>query len=93
LKILLDQSAPRKIARFLPGHEVKHTAQLGWEEVSNGHLLKLAEENGYVLLITADQNIPYQNTVVGPAVGRPRAFYEQLEPVGALRRIHCSGGR
>ena len=60
LKILLDQSTPRNLARLLPRHDVKHTAQLGWEEGVNGELLTLAEDKGYKLLITADQNIPYQ---------------------------------
>ncbi len=60
MKILLDQSAPRNLAHLLQGDEVKHTAQLGWEEIVNGTLLKLAVDNGYDLLITADQNLPYQ---------------------------------
>ena len=50
-------------------HEVCHTAQVGWEEIANGKLLTLAEESGYNLLITADQNIPYQNSVAGRLIG------------------------
>ena len=69
MKILLDQSAPRNLARVLAKHEFAHTAQLGWEEVTNGKLLKLAEENGYNLLITADQSIPYYNVMAGRLIG------------------------
>ncbi|MGC2660173.1 MAG: hypothetical protein WA324_19615 [Bryobacteraceae bacterium] len=37
--------------------------------VANGKLLKLAEDSGYNLLITEDQNMPYQNPVAGRLIG------------------------
>jgi hypothetical protein len=57
------------LARHFLGHDVKHTSQLGWGEVSNGNLLKLAEADGYRLMITADKNIPWQQSVAGRLLG------------------------
>ena len=57
------------LARHLPQHDVKHTSQLGWGELSNGNLLRLAEADGYRLMITADQSIPWQQSVVGRLLG------------------------
>jgi hypothetical protein len=64
----------------MPDHDMKHKSQLGWEELANGELLKMAEDNGYNLLITADQNRPYQNSVAGRLIESPGAQYQQLEP-------------
>ena len=38
-------------------------ASLGWEEISNGELLQGACQNGYDLLVTADQGIRNQQRV------------------------------
>ena len=33
---------------------------LGWQSLKNGALLNAAERDGFDLLVTCDQNIPYQ---------------------------------
>ena len=38
-------------------------ADRGWEELKNGVLLERAETEGYQLLITADQNLRYQQNL------------------------------
>ncbi len=40
-------------------------ALLGWAEVSNGELLRRAEATGFECMITGDQNIAYQQNLVG----------------------------
>ena len=42
MRILLDESLPRPLARLLPGHEVRTVAQMGWSGTRNGPLLALA---------------------------------------------------
>lgn len=63
MKILFDHGTPRSIARSLVGHEVTRAAQLGWHELGNGALIQSAEEAGYDLLLSTDQNIRYQQNL------------------------------
>ena len=63
MRLLLDQNVPRQLAPFLTGHEVSRAAQMGWSEISNGELLAAADAAGFEVLITADQNIRYQQNM------------------------------
>ena len=63
MKILLDNNVPRLIRNNLPGHQVDAALQFGWHTLTNGELLGQAESEGYQLLITADQRIPYQQNL------------------------------
>jgi hypothetical protein len=42
---------------------------MGWSTVTNGELPRLAEENGYEVFVTTDQNIRYQQNLEGRRVG------------------------
>jgi hypothetical protein len=64
-RILLDQNVPFPLIRHLPGHEVIHTSTVGLGELVNGLLLAAAEERGFDLLITCDQNLEYQQNLSG----------------------------
>jgi hypothetical protein len=49
--------------RFLSAHDVWTFVQTGWPvQLGNGDLLNAAEAAGFDVLITSDQNIPYQQT-------------------------------
>jgi hypothetical protein len=43
-----------------PGHEIRTTAYQGWAGLTNGALLKAAEEAAFDAILTADQGIRYQ---------------------------------
>jgi hypothetical protein len=60
LKILFDANTPGPLSRFLRGHEVVRADELGWQGLENGALLDAAEEAGFDLLLTCDQNVQYQ---------------------------------
>ena len=60
MKILFDASTPAPLAWFLRGHEVVRADELGWQGLGNGALLDAAEEAGFDLLLTCDQNVRYQ---------------------------------
>jgi predicted nuclease of predicted toxin-antitoxin system len=63
-KLLLDESVPRRFASRLPSqYEIKTVQSLGWSGTKNGELLRLAQENGFIALITADKNIEYQQNL------------------------------
>jgi hypothetical protein len=38
---------------------------MGWSELRNGDLLRAAEEQGFEVLVTADQNLAYQQNLKG----------------------------
>ncbi|MBZ5723763.1 MAG: hypothetical protein LAP87_02095 [Acidobacteriia bacterium] len=60
MKILFDANTPAPLARFLRGHHVERADELGWQGLENGALLDAAEQAGFDLLLTCDQNAPYQ---------------------------------
>jgi hypothetical protein len=47
------------------GHEVTEVIDRGWDQISNGDLLRLAEEAGFDLLLTTDKNLRYQQNLTG----------------------------
>ena len=53
--ILFDHGTPAPLAPFLTEHTVSKTKDLGWDTLTNGELLKVAEEAGFELLLTTDK--------------------------------------
>jgi hypothetical protein len=60
MKVLFDGNTPAPLARALRGHEIVKAQDLGWQQLCNGPLLDCAEEHGFGVLVTCDQNIRYQ---------------------------------
>ena len=65
MRILFDQGTPVPLRRFLPTHNVDTCAERGWSRLQNGDLLREAENSGYQVFITTDQNLRYQQSVTG----------------------------
>ena len=65
MRVLFDNSTPRGIARSLHRHEVMEARAHGWDRLENGELLYAAEQAGYDVLVTPDQNIRYQQNLAG----------------------------
>lgn len=63
--ILFDFGAPKGVARTLRGHTVIYAKSRGWDRVTNGALLKVAEDAAVDLLFTTDQRIRYQQDLTG----------------------------
>lgn len=63
MRVLFDQNAPRPLARFLRKHNVTRSADLGWEQLTNGDLLKAAESEGFEVMVTADRGIQHQQNL------------------------------
>ena len=68
MRILFDHGTPSGIAKALAGHEVTEAMDRGWDRISNGELLKLAEEAGFELLVTTDKNLLYQQNLSGRTI-------------------------
>lgn len=62
MRILLDESLPRRLSRELLGHTVMMVTQAGWTGLENGELLRVAAEK-FDVFLTADRNIEYQQNV------------------------------
>ena len=70
MRILFDKNVPVPVRRFLSRHEVHTIPEMQWpERLKNGELLKKAEEFGFDLMVTADQNIRYQQNLAGRKLG------------------------
>jgi hypothetical protein len=65
MKIILDESVPQKLRLLIEGHTVGTVAYQGWSGLKNGALLRAVEEGGFELFITADQEISYQQNLLG----------------------------
>lgn len=69
MNILLDQGTPVPLRRHLHPGTVDTAAEMGWSELSNGDLLAAAEDAGYSILITTDQNLRYQQNLSQRKIG------------------------
>ena len=63
MRILFGHDVPRPLRRNLTGHEVDTAREKGWAELSNGDLLDEADQEGYVVVITADQKMRHQQNI------------------------------
>ena len=63
MRILFDQGTPVPLRCSLNGHVVATAYELGWSTVTNGDLIRLAEQEGYELLITTYTNLRYQQNL------------------------------
>ena len=61
--ILLDNNAPRGLARAFAGHSVAEARDRGWSALKNGELLDAAEAAGFDVMVTSDKNIKHQQNL------------------------------
>lgn len=69
MRVLFDQGVPFPISRYLTGHTVDVSADLGWDRLRNGELLIAAEQAGYDVLLTTDKNLRYQQNLKVRRIG------------------------
>ena len=66
--VLFDHVTPKGIARFLSGHVVTKAKDRGWDTLTNGDLLAMAEQAGFDVFVTADKNMRYQQNLKGRTI-------------------------
>ena len=59
MRVLLDESIPRRFGFLLTGHYVRTVQHCCWSGLKNGELLRVAQAD-FDVLVTADQNMQYQ---------------------------------
>ena len=85
MKLLLDECVTRFVKRHLVGHDVHSVEEAGFKGLENGDLLRAAS-GAYEVLITVDQNLPYQQNVAGLNIAilvlaAKRNSYARLKPL------------
>ena len=66
MRILFDKNVPVGVRRLLSGHEVCTFVEMQWHpQLENGELLTAGEAAGFDVLVTSDQNIVYQQNLMG----------------------------
>lgn len=63
MRVLFDQGTPAPLRKALPKHEVRTAYECGWDTLENGALLTAAENGGFEVFITTDQNLAYQQNL------------------------------
>ena len=85
MRVLLDESLPRRLRGEIPGHEVSTVPEMGWAGKTNGELLSLASGQ-FDVLLTADQGLEFQQNLTSLEVsivilaGRTNRF-DDLKPL------------
>ncbi len=62
MRILLDESLPRRPVGELSRHTVSTVTDQGWSSLENGDLLRIAVGQ-FDVFVTADQNLEYQQNL------------------------------
>ncbi len=69
MRVLFDKNVPYALRRHLSPNTVRVAAQLSWGLLENGDLLQAAEDAGFDLMVTCDQNIRYQQNLSTRRIG------------------------
>ena len=98
MRILFDQGTPVAIHDALQSHTVRTAREEGRSTLSNGELLRAAEEAGFDLLLTTDTNLPHQQSLKGRKLAvvilsRNRWVLNQAKDVGDRCRHPLSHAR
>lgn len=64
MRILLDENLDWRLQRELPGHDVSSVPRIGWAGITNGELIRRAEEQ-FDVLITMDSALVKQQNLAG----------------------------
>jgi hypothetical protein len=63
MNVLFDQGVPVPLRQHLSGNSVETVYNLGWSTLSNGALLAQAEQAGFEIFVTTDQQLRYQQNL------------------------------
>jgi len=63
MRPLIDECVYERLRHLFSAHDCVTARFAGMAGLKNGELLRAAERAGFVVLITVDQNIPYQQSL------------------------------
>ncbi len=82
MRVILDESVPRRVKLWLPDHDARTVVEMGWGGVKNGRLLQLMAGQTD-LFITADKNLEFQQNLAAIEFGilvLPTNRWKLLQP-------------
>jgi len=65
LKVFFDEDVPRKLASYLPQHEIHTVVSMQWGGIKNGALLTLIERERFDVFLTGDKNMDKKQRLEG----------------------------
>ena len=65
MKVLLDENLDHRLRHHLGSHQAFTASFQGWDGLKNGDLLRVAEDNGFEVLVTGDQTLRYEQNLTG----------------------------
>jgi predicted nuclease of predicted toxin-antitoxin system len=68
VRVLFDHNLPHKLRTSLDTlgkHEIVTASYMGWGDLTNGELLRTAEESGMDVLVTGDQSLLCEQNFTG----------------------------
>lgn len=68
MRVLFDHNLPHKLRTelsILSLHEIVTASYMGWRNLKNGELLRVAEESGFEVFVTGDQTLVYEQNLAG----------------------------
>jgi predicted nuclease of predicted toxin-antitoxin system len=68
VRVLFDHNLPHKLRTNLGAltrHEIVTASYMGWGDLKNGELLRMAEENGLEVFVTGDQSLAFEQNLTG----------------------------
>jgi predicted nuclease of predicted toxin-antitoxin system len=68
VRVLFDHNLPHKLRTGLDTlgqHEFVTASYMGWGDLKNGELLRIAEESGIEVLVTGDQSLLNEQNLTG----------------------------
>jgi len=86
MRILLDECVPWPMHKLLMGHFCSTVQDQGWGGIKNGDLLLLAEQD-FDLFITSDQNIRYQQNLIGRRIAILELSTNDVRRIQAARTL------
>jgi hypothetical protein len=105
VRVLLDEDLPHKLRTAIPNHDVSTVSYVGWNGLKNGELLRMAEDSGFEIFVTADKKLSYQQNMKGRALALvvlSTLDWEIMKPniskivaavdaavVGSFQRVEC----
>lgn len=63
MRILLDECVPKPLKKHLADYDIKTVVEMSWAGTKNGALLKRMSKEGFNVLLTADQNLKYEQNL------------------------------
>jgi predicted nuclease of predicted toxin-antitoxin system len=68
MRLLLDECIDEGLRHHFPGHECQTCRYAGLTGLANGALVAAADQAGFAVLITVDQNMPAQQSLRGRSI-------------------------